>query len=105
MTVATLVHPDGRSHDLVTLPRAATEEAWIDVQATAWEARRDIGSAYQASRAGRSPAPRLMAADGRLLRLQNYARQRAAEAAGITYISPGQMPLPDGCFDPDDRSA
>jgi len=97
MTTATLARPDRRSHDLITLPRAATEEAWIDVQATAWEARRDIGSAYQASRAGESPTPRLIAADGRLLRLQNYARRRAAEAAGVTFISPDQLPLFDGC--------
>jgi hypothetical protein len=93
MTVAI----DGRSHDLISLPRAAAEEAWCDVAASAWEARRDIGRAYQASRSGESPTPRLIAADGRLLRLHNYARRRAAEAAGITFIAPGQESLWDGC--------
>ena len=100
MTVtATVARPDGRSRDLLTLPRAAVEEQWLDVQAAAWEARRDIGRAFQASRAGRSPVARLVAADGRLLRLQNQARQRAAEAAGITFISPDQTSLWDGCLD------
>ena len=104
---ATLARPDARSHDLLTLPRAAVEEAWLDVQAIAWEARRGIGKAYQASRAGRSPVPPLVATDGLLRGLQNAARRRAAEAAGISFISPAQMTLPlhDGCMRGDGGAA
>lgn len=103
MTLSALARPDGRSHDLITLPRAATEEAWMDVQAEAFEVRRELGRALVDHQRGRSPMPRLFAADRRLIRLHDRARQRAAEAAGITYISPGQMPLLDGCG-PDNKS-
>ena len=105
MTSATLARLDQRGTDLVTVPRATLENSWLDVQASAWEARRDIGSAYQASRAGKSPTPRLVAPDRRLMRLTEFARRQAGEAAGISYISPNQMPLFDGCLDGDQQGA
>jgi hypothetical protein len=105
VTAAILTRPDGRSHDLVSVPRASLEGDWMDVQAEAFEVRRELGRALQDKIADRDPWPRIGVADRRLIRLHDRARQRAAEDAGITFISPGQMPLPDGCFDPDDRSA
>lgn len=89
---------DHRTHDFLTIPRAGAEEAWMDVQVGSFEARRAIGRAYVEVKHQRDPLPDLYAADRRLVRLTEYARRRAAEAAGITYIAPGQMPLPDGCF-------
>jgi len=71
----------------------------MDVQALALEARRQLGHAVVAKVTGRDPWPRIFAADQRLNRLNEYARRHAAEAAGITFIAPGQMPLADGCFD------
>jgi len=92
---------DRRSHDLITMPRSTLEGDWMDVQAEAFEVRRELGRALQDKIADRDPWPRLGAADRRLIRLHDRARQRAAEAAGITFISPGQteLPLADGCFD------
>ena len=100
MTVAV----DRRSHDLVSIPRSGLSESWMDVRASAFEARRDLGQALVDQRAGRSPMPRLFRADQRLIHLEQLARQRAAEAEGITFIDladPNQLelPLPDSCFD------
>ena len=99
MTAATLARLDQRAADLVTVPRAALEGDYMDFQAETFEVRRELGRALQDKIAHRDPWPRLYAADRRLIRLHDRARQRAAEAAGITFISPGQMPLPDSCFD------
>lgn len=104
MTIA-IARPDGRSRDLITLPRARVEESWMDVQVAAIEVREVLGGAHRDLLERRDPRLALVSAHERLGRLNEYARQRAGEAAGITYISPGQMPLPDGCFDPDNRSA
>jgi len=68
----------------------------MDVQATTFEARRDIGRAYADVKRQRDPLPRLFAADQRLLRLSAFARRRAGEAEGLLFISPGQRPLWDG---------
>lgn len=100
MTVAV----DRRSHDLVSIPRSGLSESWMDVRASAFEARRELGRALVDNRAGRSPMPRLFRADQRLIRLEQYARQRAAESEGITFIAPAdpnqlELPLADGCFD------
>lgn len=101
MTAATLARPDQRATDLISVPRAALEGDFMDVQAEAWEVRRELGRALVEHQAGRSPMARLFAADRRLIRLHDRARQRAAEAAGITFIAPGQtaLPLLDGCLD------
>jgi len=104
MTVAV----DGRSHDLVSIPRSGLEEAWMDVTASAIAIREDLGLAHEDLLARRDPRTHLFRADRGLVSLREYGRRRAGEAAGITYIepiAPGQLPLPDGCFDPDDRSA
>ena len=77
----------------------------MDVQVAAIEVREVLGDAHRALLARRDPRLALATAHERLGRLNEYARRRAGEAAGITYISPGQLPLPDGCFDPDNRSA
>jgi hypothetical protein len=101
MTAATLARVDRRARDLITVPRAALEESFLDVQALTFEARRELAKAYVAEKRGADPLPYLYAADRRLIRLHDRARQRAAEAAGITFISPGQteLPLLDGCVD------
>jgi hypothetical protein len=101
MTVAALAVVDRRSTDLITLPRAGVEEQWMDVQAETFEVRRELGRALQDKIANRDPWPHIGAADRRLIRLQDRARQQAAEAAGITFIAPGQteLPLADSCFD------
>lgn len=98
MTVAVA---DRRSHDLVTVPRAGLEEAWADVHASAFEVRRAVAKAYVAEKRGADPLPHLFDADRRLVRLDEYARRQAGEAAGITYIDKDQLvlPLADGCFD------
>lgn len=105
MTAASLARIDQRATDLVSVPRATLEHAWMDVQAEALEVRRELGRALQDKIADRDPWPRIGAADRRLIRLHDRARQRAAEAAGITFIAPGQQTLPllDGCG-PDNRS-
>jgi hypothetical protein len=105
MTAATWTKPDGRSRDLITLPRAGVEEAWMDVQASALETREILGDAHRDLLERRDPRPHLFDAHDRLTWLADMAHRKAGEAAGITFISPGQMPLPDGCFDSDDRSA
>ena len=86
-----------RSRD--TLPRASVEESWMDVRASAFEVRRDLGRAYRDLSCKRDPREHLFSADNRLIRIEQHARRHAAEAAGITFISPGQqtLPLPDGC--------
>ena len=104
MTVATWTKPDGRSIDLITLPRAAVEESWMDVQVVATEIREVLGDAHRDLLERRDPRLHLAAAHERLGRLNEYARRHAGEAAGITYISPDQLPLFDGCA-PDGRSA
>jgi hypothetical protein len=101
----TVLAVDRRSHDLMTAPRAAVEESWMDVHAGTAAARDELGHALIEKVNRRDPWPRIFAADRRLARLDEFARRHAAEAAGITYISPNQMPLFDGCVDPDDRSA
>ena len=106
MTVAL----DRRSHDLVSVPRSGLTESWMDVRSSAFEVRRELGRALVDHQAGRSPMQRVFRADQRLIRLEQYARQRAAESEGITFIAPAdpnqlELPLPDGCFDPDNRSA
>ncbi|MEO7332811.1 MAG: hypothetical protein ABIZ71_02585 [Gemmatimonadales bacterium] len=98
MTVAV----DRRSHDLVSIPRAGLEESWMDVTARAFEARRSIGRAYVEVKRHADPLPHLFDADRRLVSLTEFARRQAGEAAGIRYIepvAPGQLPLPDSCFD------
>jgi hypothetical protein len=100
MTVAL----DRRSHDLVSVPRSGLSESWMDVRASAFEARRELGQALVDQRRGRSPMPRVFRADQRLIRIEEFARRKAAEAEGITFIAvadPNQMelPLPDSCFD------
>jgi len=84
---------DRRAHDLVTIPRSGLSESWMDVRASAFEARRELGQALVDQRQGRSPMPRVFRADQRLIRLEQYARQRAAEAEGITFIPRGQLRL------------
>jgi len=75
-----------------------TSEQWADVKASVYEVRREIGRAYTERPA--SPWPRLAVADRRLVRLAEYARMRAAEAEGIGYVAPGQLPMAlDGCYD------
>jgi len=95
---------DRRSHDLVAIPRSGLVETLMDVRASAFEARRELGQALVDQRAGRSPMPRVFRADQRLIRLEAFARRQAAEAEGITFIDladPNQLelPLPDSCFD------
>ncbi len=94
---------DRRSHDLVSIPRSGLSESWMDVRASAFEARRELGQALVDQRSGRSPMPRLFRADQRLIRIEQYARQKAAEAEGITFIDladPNQLPLfVDSCLD------
>jgi len=99
MTLASIDRIDGRHQRFISLPQAEAEGAWMDVQALTWEARRDLGRAYQDTQARRSPVARLISADRRLIRLTQYARRKAGEAAGLSFISPNQMPLFDGCFD------
>jgi len=103
MSTASIERIDRRSHDLLTLPRAGVEESWMDVQALTWETRRDIGRAYQDTQARRSPVARLISADRRLIRLHQFARRKAGEAAGISFIPRGQLALPlhDGCLGPE----
>lgn len=91
--------------DFHTLPRSAVEESWMDVRAAAFEVRREVGRAYQARQLGRDPIPHLLNADRRLMRLEEYGRRHAGEAAGLTYISPDQLALFDGCLPGDDRGA
>jgi hypothetical protein len=105
MTVAL----DRRSHDLVSIPRSGLSESWMDVRASALEARRELGKALVDHRRGQSPMPGVFRADRRLIRLEQYARQRAAEAEGITFLEPLdpnqlELPLGDGCFGPDGRA-
>lgn len=90
---------DRRSTDTIERPRSGVVEDWMDVEASAFEARRDIGHAYAATTRQRDPLPRLYAADRRLIRLEQFARQRAGEAEGISYIAPNQTSLWDGCVD------
>lgn len=104
MTIATQARADGRSRDLITLPRAGVEESWMDVQVVAIEVREELGEAHRDLLERRDPRLHLVAAHERLGRLTEYARRRAGEAAGISYISPDQLPLFDGCA-PDGRSA
>lgn len=85
--------------------RSGMEEQWMDVQALTLEARRDLGHALVEKVNDRDPWPRIFAADRRLNRLNEYARRHAAEAAGISFLSPGQLPLPDGCFGDDGGAA
>lgn len=77
----------------VTVPRSSLEEAWMDVSAASFEVRRDLGRAYQALERGTDLLDHLLTADRRLIRLTEYARRLSGEAAGITYISPDQLPL------------
>lgn len=81
----------------------ALEAPWMDMHALAFEARRDLGKAYQADRRGGDPIPHLYRADQRLIRISEYARRRDAEASGITYIDANQTSLWDGCG-PDGRA-
>jgi len=104
MTAASFTHVDRRATDLLTLPRSAVEESWIDVTAAVTEIREELGDAHRDLLARRDPRLHLIAAHNRLGRLREYARRHAGEAAGITYISPDQLPLFDGCA-PDGRSA
>lgn len=76
----------------------------MDVQALTTEVRRDLGRAYQARERGRDGIAHLFTADQRLVRLENYARRQAAEAAGITFIDPAQLSLFDGCLPGDGRA-
>jgi hypothetical protein len=103
MTTAALARPDRRSHDLITLPRAATEESWIDVQAVTFEVRQSVAKAYVAEKRGSDPLPHLFEADRRLVRLNEYARRQAGEVAGLVYIDREQQTLWDGCG-PDGRA-
>lgn len=105
MTAASRARPDGRSHDLITLPRSGVEEAWADVHASTAEARDELGHALIEKVNGRDPWPRIFAADRRLARLDEYARRHAGEAAGLTYIDRNQLPLFDGCLDGDKQGA
>lgn len=105
MTLTAPGHVDRRSHDLITLPRAGVEESWMDVRASALEIREELGHAHSELLARRDPRRHLFAAHDRLNWLADMSKRKAGEAAGISFISPGQLPLPDGCFDPDDRSA
>lgn len=95
---------DARGTDLVEVNRSGIEEAWMDVRAAAFEVRRDVARAYQARERGADPLTHLLAADQRLMRLEEFGRRHAGEAAGITYISPDQLPLFDGCA-PDGRAS
>jgi hypothetical protein len=95
---------DARSTDLVTVPRSGIEESWMDVTTLSFEVRRDLGRAYQARERGADPLPHLFLADQRLIRLNEYSRRQAAEAAGITYIHPSQLSLFDGCLPDGDRA-
>jgi len=106
MTAATLARIDQRAKDVVSVPRSTLESSWMDVQALTFEARRDVARAYVAEKRGVDPVPSLFDADRRLVRLDQYARRQAAEAAGITFLTPGQLALPlaDGCG-PRGRSA
>jgi len=88
MTVAV----DRRSPEVCTT-RVAVEEAWMDVTASAFEVRRELGRAYVDHRRGRDPITHLYAADQRLIRLIDTARQRAGEASGLTFIPRGQLRL------------
>lgn len=83
------------SSDVLERPRSAVEESWMDVTAIAFEVRRDVARAYVARDRGSDPLPHLLAADQRLLRLEEYSRRQAGEAAGITYIDPSQLALFD----------
>ena len=87
---------DRRTRDHLTQVRSTVEESWMDVQAASFEIRREVARAYLEHQHGHDPLPHLFAADRRLMRLTEHARRRAAEAAGITYISPEQLPLFDG---------
>lgn len=83
------------SSDVLERPRSTVEESWSDVHVLAFETRRDLGRAYVARDRGADPLPHLIAADRRLMRLDEYARRHAAEAAGITYLHPDQLVLFD----------
>lgn len=82
----------------------AVEAPWMDIHVLAFETRRDLGRAYVARGKGTDPLPHLVAADQRLIRLDNYARRMAAEAAGITFIDPAQLSLFDGCLPGDGQA-
>ncbi len=94
---------DRRGRDLVEVNRSRVEESWMDVQTLAFEVRRDLGRVYQQRERGRDGLPHLVNADHRLIRLEQYARRQAAEAAGITFIDRNQLVLFDGCG-PDGRA-
>lgn len=82
----------------------AAEAPWMNVHVLAFETRRDLGRAYVARDRGADPLPHLINADRRLMRLDEYARRHAAEAAGITYIHPAQLSLFDGCMPGDGQA-
>jgi hypothetical protein len=75
----------------------------MDVRASAFEVRQELGRALTEQRQGRSPMPAVFRADARLIRIEQYARQKAAEAEGIVFIplaDPNQLPLfVDSCLD------
>lgn len=77
--------------------RTDPQSQWMDVQVIALETRRELGRAYIDLGMERDPRPLLDSAGARMVRLEQYARRRAGEAAGISYISPGQVILfPEG---------
>jgi len=91
-----------RSQEVITLPRSGVIESWMDAHVGAYEARRAIGRAYVDVTRARDPIPNLIDADQRLIRLTEFARRKAGEASGISYIAPGQSALWDGCLEGDD---
>jgi HEAT repeat protein len=86
-----------RSQEPVSV--SVVEELCMDIQVLTLDARRELGQALVEKLNDRDPWPGIYAADRRLTRLSDYARRHAAEAAGITFISPDQLelPMPDGC--------
>jgi hypothetical protein len=74
---------DRRATDLISVPRARIAHSWMDVRA--------ISAATLAClEAGRTSDARIG-----LVRIEEYARKRAAEAEGIGYVAPDQLPLFD----------
>ena len=88
--------------EVIELSRSSVAESWVDVQAAAFEARRDLGRAYADVKRRRDPLTSLFAADQRLLRLSDFAHRRAGEAEGLSFIAKGQISLFDGCLDGED---
>ena len=84
---------DRRSHDLITIDREAYLDAEYGLLCLNRQLRVEIARAYLARRKCESPLTHLAAADRLAERIIEYARRRAAETSGITYISRDQLPI------------